>query len=886
MKFSIFVLRTLIFVAPFLGTVADTWTFDGALQAGDPTFIQPFSGYFVYYKVHTFTPITAGVYCIGNVAPTSISDTSLILYELSFDPSNILRNRVPYDNNSGPDQWAKITAYLTAGLPYKIVQTTYFGRQTGLYTLQIADQASCQASARPTSTPVPKCYRTSGSDITYSAIGTRGYVNYQRCSWLIEATGAAPFIHMNFTSFSTEGGYDFVTIYGGSDDSAPQLAKLSGNLGDLGAIDYYFASPIFVKFAADAGLTSNGFDAVLESVDQTPTPAPSPTPSASPIPLCYQTSDSAEISYSTIGTTSDYDKTCTWLVETTSAPFVRISVPYNLDMQYLEIFGGRDDSAPTLAKWRYYILAGDYFFPAPIFIKFYAYGYWESNLHAELAAVEVSPTPTPTPTPNPPPNCLQESNLPNITISSFGSRNTHRGDVCSWLIESTDKPFIHLTFSNVFLNYDLQSVTIYGGYNADSPQLKYLTGIYDSPVEYIFPSPVFVRFQVAQYEWYTPDASNGFDATVEALETRPQMACYQTSGSTGINYSNVGVDGPVSGYNQGCSWLVETTGAPFVQLTFTSFTLNIYGYYDQISVYGGTDDTAPLLEYIEGGDYDRLQRTYIFPSPFFIKYTTDPGQQGSVFTAALEPLLASPTPTPTPAPKCYQTSGSDITYSAIGTRGYDNNQQCSWLIEATGAAPFIHITFTSFDTELGYDSVNIYGGSNDSAPRLARLSGFYGSAVAYYLASPIFVTFSSDGSTTRDGFQATLEATNEEPRAPAPGQPSGSEPSGSSSGSSSTSSGELSSAAGFGIVIMISLLIFIINFVIGATIAFRLSRRGSSKKVSGATPTLKSTKATPASEQPTKSQGEPISLPTQSVVSSISISSSAQSALEDIVIRL
>jgi len=270
MKFSIFVLRTLIFVAPFLGTVADTWTFDGALQAGDPTFIQPFSGYFVYYKVHTFTPITAGVYCIGNVAPTSISDTSLILYELSFDPSNILRNRVPYDNNSGPDQWAKITAYLTAGLPYKIVQTTYFGRQTGLYTLQIADQASCQASARPTSTPVPKCYRTSGSDITYSAIGTRGYVNYQQCSWLIEATGAAPFIHITFTSFYTQRYDDVVTIYGGSDDSAPQLAQLSGNLY---AVDYYFAAPIFVMFRSNWYADwYDGFDAVLEAVQTPPTP--------------------------------------------------------------------------------------------------------------------------------------------------------------------------------------------------------------------------------------------------------------------------------------------------------------------------------------------------------------------------------------------------------------------------------------------------------------------------------------------------------------------------------------------------------------------------------------------------------------------------------------
>mmetsp|Transcript_54573 Transcript_54573/g.90694 ORF Transcript_54573/g.90694 Transcript_54573/m.90694 type:complete len:596 (+) Transcript_54573:504-2291(+) len=530
---------------------------------------------------------------------------------------------------------------------------------------------------------------------------------------------------MNFTSFSTEVGYDFVTIYGGSDDdSAPQLAQLSGNLGDLGAIDYYFASPIFVTFLADAGGTSDGFDVVLESVDQTPTPAPSPTPSDSPTPtppVCYQTSDSADISYSTIGTRYYVDKTCTWLVETTSASFVRNSLPNYTQMQYLEIFGGSDDSAPTLAKWNYEIRAGDYFFAAPFFIKYYARE-WDNNLYAELAAVEATPTPTPTP---PPPNCLQESNLPNITISSFGSRNTHRGDVCSWLIESTDKPFIHLTFSNVALHYYMQVVTFYGGYNADAPQLKYLTNFYDSPVEYIFPSPFFVRFQVAQYEWYTPDASNGFDATVEALETRPQMACYQTSGSTGINYSNVGVDGPVSGYNQGCSWLVETTGAPFVQLTFTSFTLNIYGYYDLIGVYNGTDDTAPLLEYIEGGDYDRLQRTYIFPSPFFIKYTTDPGQQGSVFTAALEPLLASPTPTPTPAPKCYQTSGSDFTYAAIGTRGYDNNQQCSWLIEATGAAPFIHIAFNSFHTRWFYEFVTIYGGSDDSTPQLARLSGFY-----------------------------------------------------------------------------------------------------------------------------------------------------------------
>mmetsp|Transcript_34639 Transcript_34639/g.56050 ORF Transcript_34639/g.56050 Transcript_34639/m.56050 type:complete len:464 (-) Transcript_34639:674-2065(-) len=173
---------------------------------------------------------------------------------------------------------------------------------------------------------------------------------------------------MNFTSFSTEVGYDFVTIYGGSDDSAPQLAQLSGNLY---AVDYYFAAPIFVMFRSNWYADwYDGFDAVLEAVQTPPTPTPTPLG-------CFSATNSSQISYTTVGV-GEYqnDADCSWLV-TTAMPMVRGRFT-KLDTEgccdIITVYSGNDASGTMLGRFSGCSTCNtelpSFYGASPIFIQF------------------------------------------------------------------------------------------------------------------------------------------------------------------------------------------------------------------------------------------------------------------------------------------------------------------------------------------------------------------------------------------------------------------------------------------------------------------------------------------------------------------------------------
>ena len=63
------------------------------------------------------------------------------------------------------------------------------------------------------------------------------------------------------TVLQTEIGYDFVTIYDGSNDQSTQIEKLSGNLGSFNISST--GNSLFVKFESDYWGTYAGFLATI-----------------------------------------------------------------------------------------------------------------------------------------------------------------------------------------------------------------------------------------------------------------------------------------------------------------------------------------------------------------------------------------------------------------------------------------------------------------------------------------------------------------------------------------------------------------------------------------------------------------------------------------------
>ena len=107
----------------------------------------------------------------------------------------------------------------------------------------------------------------------------------------------------------------------------------------------------------------------------------------------------------------------------------------------------------------------------------------------------------------------------------------------------------------------------------------------------------------------------------------------------------------------------------------------------------------------------------------------------------------------------YFTNSAPMQFSmdfALGDRGnYQNGLDCSWtLVCPANTKPTL--TFTSFATEGNFDFVALYDGTSDMERQLARGSGdHWSSGDVTATGQNMYVRFTSDGSVSMAGFQAT-----------------------------------------------------------------------------------------------------------------------------------
>lgn len=100
------------------------------------------------------------------------------------------------------------------------------------------------------------------------------------------------------------------------------------------------------------------------------------------------------------------------------------------------------------------------------------------------------------------------------------------------------------------------------------------------------------------------------------------------------------------------------------------------------------------------------------------------------------------------------TASSDVFTDGSGSADYQDNADCSWLIQPAGANQ-VTLTFNSFDTELNYDSVKVYDGVNANAPLLLEWTGNTIPSAVTSTTGAMFVRFVSDGSQTDAGWEAS-----------------------------------------------------------------------------------------------------------------------------------
>ena len=208
-------------------------------------------------------------------------------------------------------------------------------------------------------------------------------------------------------------------------------------------------------------------------------------------------------------------------------------------------------------------------------------------------------------------------------------------------------------------------------------------------------------------------------------------------GSGSSNYSD----------NLNCVYLIQPAGATSITLTWTSF--NIENTYDYVYVHDGPSSAAPLI-----GTYSGTSIPPTITSSggsLWILFTSDVSYNYSGWSASYTCIgggggLCSGTTTITSCAATI-TDGS-------GVGNYIDNMDCGWILNPSGNNQ-AKLHFTQFGTELNYDGILVYDGTDDTGTLLMSWSGTTMPPDVTSTAGALYLRFTSDNITTGAGFSAT-----------------------------------------------------------------------------------------------------------------------------------
>ncbi len=105
-------------------------------------------------------------------------------------------------------------------------------------------------------------------------------------------------------------------------------------------------------------------------------------------------------------------------------------------------------------------------------------------------------------------------------------------------------------------------------------------------------------------------------------------------------------------------------------------------------------------------------------------------------------------------PEC----GGTFVDSGGTTGGYLNNENIEYLICPDNISDVVTLTFIQFNTEAGFDDMTIYDGTSSSDSQIGVFDGSNspGTITSTDASGCLYVVWSSDGSVTRDGWEAVV----------------------------------------------------------------------------------------------------------------------------------
>ena len=269
---------------------------------------------------------------------------------------------------------------------------------------------------------------------------------------------------------------------------------------------------------------------------------------------------------------------------------------------------------------------------------------------------------------------------------------------------------------------------------------NYLSSYYGSlqAAQDLFGNPS-AQYSAVRAAWFAVGIGNS--ATVQCNGTTKLTAMTGTfsDGSGSANYQN----------NLNCSWLIQPSGADSIAISFSSFKTEAN--YDTVFVYAGETTSSPLLLTWWGNTLPPTVKSTV--GAMLVRFSSDVSATDSGWTASYIAYGTS-----------YCNGGNQLTAAAgsftdgSGTNNYGNNALCYWLITPP-CATSVTLSFSSFNTELGYDFLKVYNGNNTSAPLLLSTSGTNLPSNVTATSGQMLVVFTSDYLIKYPGFAASYTST-------------------------------------------------------------------------------------------------------------------------------
>lgn len=444
----------------------------------------------------------------------------------------------------------------------------------------------------------------------------------------------------------------------------------------------------------------------------------------------------------------DNNSSCKWVIAPAGATQISLNfTAFNTEASYdfVRVYNGPDDTSPLLGTYSGSTLPSSISTTAGVGAMCIKFTSDTSNTFSGWSANYTSVVTTPT--------CNGFTALTSPTGSfsdGSGANNYTNNQQCVWYIAPPCATSVTLSFSafNTELNYD--GIAIYNSLTATTPIATY-TGT-SLPSSVTSSTGVMLVAFISDFS----TTSQGFTANYTSTGT---SFCSGTTNLNTLDYGTISDGSGSNNYcnNSNCSWLIQPPNATSITLNFTAFSLEQpstdgNSIYDVVEVFDGTSSSAPSLGKFTGSNIP--QAITSTGGSIFVKFTSDFSdtyQGWSANYTSTQNSYCNSSVTTLTAPSGTFSDGS-------GLDKYANNSECSWLIQPTNANT-ITLSFSSFDTELNYDGVIVFNGTNSSAPELGQFTGTTLPPSLTSSGGSMYVVFLSDEALRSNGWNASYTST-------------------------------------------------------------------------------------------------------------------------------